>query len=136
MTIEINMRLDEVGRRFSEDDFDKRAKTAVMVLGQFGKVEHRVRRLGNDQSRHLVARVYVDDIPAPTLFKLAEQFNQECLGIYCPDRLEGHLVGPTTENWSPFEPAKFERFDDTRSASIASSSRQSVCQQFQDGPHE
>jgi hypothetical protein len=136
MTIEINMRLDEGGRRFTEAQFEQRAQTSVAALGQFGTVLHRVCRLGNDQSRHLVARVHVDDIPGPILFKLAEQFNQECLGVYCTDRQEGHLVGPSADEWGPFDLAKFERFDDTRSASIASSSRQSVCQQFQEGPHE
>ena len=136
MTIEINMRLDEGGRRFTEAQFEQRAQTAVAALGQFGTVLHRVRRLGNDQPRHLVAQVHVDDIPASALFKLAEQFNQECLGIFCNDRTVGRLVGPSADRWGPFDLMKFERFNDAQPACLAGNHQHSDFQQYQEVPNE
>lgn len=115
MTIELNIRLDVVGRRFTDEQFARRSKTIVGLLGKFGTVDHRVRRIWIDQPRHLVAQVHTDEISDVKLFKLAERFQQGCISVYCPTRNEGHLVGPKADAWGDFNLEKFERFDDSLS---------------------
>lgn len=111
MTIEINMRLD-CGRGYTEQQFANLERGAVAILGRYGTVEHRVRRLWMGQPRHIVARVNVDDIPHDALSKVAKRFQQACLAIYYPERNEGCLVGPNASEWGPFKLEEFERFDD------------------------
>jgi hypothetical protein len=113
--IEINIRLDGGGRRYTDQQFANREKGVVAMLSRLGAVEHRVRRLWRDQPRHLVAQVHVDSIPDAALFAIAKKFRQACLSIYSPDRNEGRLVGPDAAEWGPFDLTKFERFDDTQS---------------------
>ncbi len=45
MTIEINKRLDVGGRRFSEEEFEKRSSDAVADLGKFVNVKYWLRWL-------------------------------------------------------------------------------------------
>lgn len=113
--VELNIRLDVIGRRFSDAQFERRAKSVVGVLSKIGTLEHRVRRIWRDQPRHLVAQIHVEEIADSKLYKIAEKYQQDCVSIYSPTRNEGRLVGPKAEKWPAFNLEKFERYDDSLS---------------------
>jgi hypothetical protein len=118
--VEINIRLDRRPRYFTDAQLEQRAETAIGVLRNMGTVDHRVRNLGMDRSRVLIAQVHVDEVSYVELVNLAIELSQDCLSIYYPSTNEGHLVGPLAHEWQPFDLEAFERFDDALNPKLVS----------------
>ncbi len=109
MTIELNIRLDAVDLSESKTAIKRRESKVIAELRRYGEVAHR--RVANGRIHTLVVRVQAADIAHEVLYRLAEEFHQDCIAVYYPERDEGKLVGPRADLWVRFRIFSFERFD-------------------------
>jgi len=109
--VELNIRLDSKRGVNNQESFRQREQLALQLLGEYGKVSHRLRGFWPEHVRILVLLVEVDTIPTQALFELATVMLQDCISVFYPARREGALIGPLAAQWGAFDLDKFYRFD-------------------------
>jgi len=123
--IELNIRLDIIGRRNSVADCTKRARLAIDHLEKhFGPIvarRHDV-EIENEQwdSIDLHQNLIVGLNPGAdfaSMFRniaaieeLAVLLEQDCIAVYNPSCNRGSLIGPRPDKWGWFSKEKFVRF--------------------------
>ena len=69
----------------------------------------------SDTELTLVVAANVNDV-RHTVYKLADNLDQDCIAVYYPRTGNGTLVGPKAASWGTFNPEYFLCLDGTRLA--------------------
>ena len=90
------------------------ADQALSQIAIFADVlEHAIAHSDTEQT--LIVAVNVNDVRF-TVYKLADNLDQDCIAVYYPRTGNGTLVGPKAAAWGTFNPEYFLCLDGTRLA--------------------
>ena len=112
-TIELNIRLDLLGRSSTEAELNQRRSTALELLRQGGLPPRQIydRRLVTGTAHLLIVQMPAQGVQEAEFYRLSERLSQDCISVYYPAQGRGLLLGPRAADWGEFSIEKFERFE-------------------------
>lgn len=112
-TIELNIRLDVLGRSSIEAELNRRCATALEMLSQSVLPPRQIddRRLVTGAAHLLIVQMPAQGVKEVELYRLSERLSQDCISVYYPAQGRGLLLGPRAADWGQFNIEKFERFE-------------------------
>ena len=112
-TIELNIRLDVLGRSSSEAELNWRRSTALELLRQGVLPPSQIddRRLITGAAHLLIVKMSDQGVKEVEFYRLSERLSQDCISAFYPTQGRGLLLGPRAADWGEFNIEKFERFE-------------------------
>lgn len=111
--IELNIRLDLLGRSSTDGELSRGRSTALEMLRQGvlppRQIDNRLLVVG--KAHLLIVQMSDQGVQETEFFRLSERLGQDCISIYYPAQGWGLLLGPRAADWGDFSLEKFERFD-------------------------